>query len=224
MSDRVENRNYIRYPVRVSNVKSYLKNTWVLLFRELFAGEQARGFDFTNEPASKASGLKILPKYPQTESDLPTVTVSFRSPVFKRLGVNTYLPPAVTQSIDENYRDESELGKRQGYAFQAELVLDISAVSDSQRDEILDLLFDFLAWNQNSLGLDIRQHLVDRGIHIIDDLINFNGDTEMPINETGDLMYTDGLVIPFVGEVFSPKEHAPILQGADWEAEIADEQ
>lgn len=219
MTELVENRKYIRNPEPIKNPKRLVKGIFINLIRELFSAEKGSSFEFTNDP--KAKGLKVWPRYPRLNDDLPLVTVTITNWQFSALTINRFLPASVSKRIDSELSDKSEPGNRQAYRFNALLSLDVTAVNDDQRDELIDKLIDFIIWDNNTADLNVDDYLKARGIHLVKDTFGMAGDQEIPL-PSNDISYGDGFAIPIVGTILSPKAYAEPLEGVEWQAEVVE--
>ncbi len=213
MAQIVEGYKFIQYPTTNYDPKNSLKNTFIRMLWECFAADRDN-LNFTDNP--DARGLKVWPRYPQLRDQLPVITVSFSQLVFEALNVNVELGPQQTAYIDELFYDEAGYGTRQGYKFTGIMTLDIAALSDTQRDRLIDKLFEYLVWRRNNAGLHIRQYLIDRGVIMNTARVATAGESEVPM-ETNDLMYIDAMSVPILGEVYSDKKLYDTLLGISWE-------
>lgn len=223
-TDKVEGFEHIRMPKVISRPKEDIKNLFLLMMREVFEHSRSRSFKLSDSTSKDdTKGLQVLGRFPRVRKELPAVSVTISDLTLSRMGVNSNLPTDVVNGINADFLDNSGSGYRAGYYANGLLNLSVSAASDHQRDELVDIMFDFLGWNENEANIDVSEYLNNRGFHIIDAEFRMAGDGELPLDERGDLMYTDTLVLPFHGEIYSDLDRATRLQGLDWEAEVVDQ-
>jgi hypothetical protein len=218
MADKVEGFKYIENPTRISNPKDHLKKLFIQLLRELFSLDPSIEYSESNRSAVGGdTGLNIWPKFPQTMAELPVLTISLSDLLFEAMTLNRNLPRDRAQQLHDKFQDSQEyVGQYQAYRCEGVVSFDVFTATDTQRDDLIDRVFDYLVWNSHSANLDVYSYFMERGIVLRTDRVRLSGDQEIPL-DTGDLTYLDGISLPFVGEVYSPRIDAVPLEGIDFE-------
>lgn len=195
-----------------SNLKQHLKHTFVHLLWDLFSAENpvlpsSPSVKFSNDPKSD-NMLHVFTRFPNVQRELPSVVVSLRGLSGTRKTVNQHMPKPYYDHLIPGSLPAPDDGehhrKVQGFDVRGFVQFDIMTLNDTTRDELIDRLVDFFIWRgENAAKLDAKMELEDRWIGIDVDNYALSGDQEMPLEEsTSDLVYTDGLAIPFIAEMY----------------------
>ncbi len=219
MTSKVQGYKYIEKPSFITDVKTNLKYVFIRLLWELFDAEkQADNFQFTINEGSR--GLQIINQYPDIGDTLPVITVSFSGLDFTKPLVNDYMTPYHTKEVDDMLGDHSEPGYRSWVRLENGMItFAVTALSDTQRDAIIDRVVDYFIWNQNNAGIDIPQYLMDRGLVLRDDRWALSGDQEIKL-EDKDLIFVDGVSFSLYGEIYGPKKPAILVEDIEFITEI----
>lgn len=205
--------NYQRKPDvnETANIKQHLKNTFALLLWTHFGALKpilttSPEVVFQTDP--NVSGLHIYKKFPNVQRQLPAIAVSLRGLSGTRKTLKQDMSVDYIDHIPANAAEFPNDGEHhrnvQGFDVSGFVQFDIMALSNGTRDELIDRLVDFFIWRgENPAKLDSKVELRKRWIDFDVDNYALSGDQEMPLEEgTGDLVYTDGLAIPFIAEMY----------------------
>lgn len=189
------------------NVKDHLKNSFAKVLWSLFSAEDewldslVTGLKY--EPDPQKDGLHIYTKFPNIERELPTIAISLRSIIGRRMTVNQYLGPAYVDTLEN---PDLSPGQKpvQGFFVTGLVQFDVLTTHDFVRDALIDKLVDFFIFRgDNAAKLDSKHELEQRYIRIDVDNFALAGDQEFPADEgTGDMIFTDGVAVSFDAELY----------------------